>query len=83
MEGFDKKKTTLGGITYTYCKPCDKCLAIRESYRKHLFVIHRINWRLIQQEPKNIVLHQMLTIPIFTVALIRGNRQTKGPSKLT
>lgn len=49
IEGFDKKKTTLGGITYTYCKPCDKCLAIRESYRKHLFVIHRINWRLIQQ----------------------------------
>ncbi|KAL7313452.1 hypothetical protein PS15m_012346 [Mucor circinelloides] len=40
--------------TDTYCKPCDMRLSSKQNYKRHLFAIHNVDWRLIQQKPKNI-----------------------------
>lgn len=40
-------------IIDSYCRPCDRRLANKVSYKRHLFAIHKLDWRLIYQKPKN------------------------------
>ncbi|KAG1112389.1 hypothetical protein G6F42_014758 [Rhizopus arrhizus] len=50
-----KRRISLNGIIDTYCKLCDVRLASKTSYKSHLFAIHKLDWRQIHQEPKNII----------------------------
>ncbi|KAL9554231.1 hypothetical protein PS6_003519 [Mucor atramentarius] len=49
------RRSTLCFITDSYCKQCDMRLSSKAGYKNHLFVIHKLNWRLIQPKPKNIM----------------------------
>ncbi|EPB86129.1 hypothetical protein HMPREF1544_07117 [Mucor circinelloides 1006PhL] len=42
-------------IIDTYCELCDVRLARKISYKRHLFAIHKLDWRQIHQEPRDIL----------------------------
>lgn len=42
--------------TFAYCKPCNKQLVDKHSYRSHVLGIHGINWKqLMQQKRKDVM----------------------------
>ncbi|EPB83671.1 hypothetical protein HMPREF1544_09587 [Mucor circinelloides 1006PhL] len=47
----ERRKTD--GIIDTYCRLCETQLSNKQSNKKYLFTIHKLDWRLIQQKPKN------------------------------
>ncbi|KAL7313770.1 hypothetical protein PS15m_012357 [Mucor circinelloides] len=49
------RRSTLFFITDSYCKQCDMRLSNMGSYRNHLLVVHKLNWRLIQPKPKKVM----------------------------
>lgn len=51
---FANHKSKPNDIMNTYCKLCTVRLASKRSYKKHLFAIHKPDWRQIQQKPKDI-----------------------------
>ncbi|EPB87177.1 hypothetical protein HMPREF1544_06002 [Mucor circinelloides 1006PhL] len=43
------------GIVDTHCKICDMRLASKTTYKSHLFTIHKLDWRQIHEEPRDIL----------------------------
>ncbi|KAL0135510.1 C2H2-type zinc finger transcription factor [Mucor lusitanicus] len=42
-------------LTDSYCQTCDKRLSSIQSYRRHLFLVHKVNIRQIQRKQKDVL----------------------------
>ncbi|KAL9558338.1 hypothetical protein MBANPS3_000961 [Mucor bainieri] len=52
---FANQSSTSSSRIDSYCQACDRRFSSIESYRLHLFAIHKVDWRLLQQNQKDVL----------------------------